>query len=532
MNDDNAMPVYRLSGSNIVHDHRTKKLIGPLLFFLAVSINSSSHAADDVQQGTSHSSPWEGLYFGASIGGSNADTTIGDVIDLTSGTPGGNNGVGAVGGNGGGLAGIIDAQSEIDNLTTGLHLGYNWVNGDAIIGIEGDIGGFGSMDNTLGSLRGRLGFTSDQFLIYGTAGLGYLSIDGGTSALLVGGAGGNGGNGGNGAQAGSGGGGGIGAFGNGFAFSRGSQSDVGLAAGIGAEYRIGPQTTIGIEGLYYNFDDLARAGFDDDDFWVVRGRISFALDANPGTSSFLGDAPHKGWSGAYFGGHLGSLFDLSDNMNSALSVNGNNGAAGQNGIAPNGGGGGGGGGAGGAAGGFFEEDDTQLLGGVQVGFNWEREGLVYGVEADASLLGDNRDYLASLRGRLGWTHKSQLYYLTGGIAATQVERATAIYGGNGGNGGDGSDSVTLGGNGSGGYGGNGGSGFYTSDSDDLVGFVIGAGVDTKIARDLSVGIEALYYKFDDDFGNSNRLNGTNGSYFSSLDDESPFVLRARLIKFF
>ncbi len=392
----------------------------------------------------------QGLYFGGSIGAAvQADNRFGPVFDLS-------NDDGAQPGSGGG-GGLVDGRGDTSNLISGVHLGYNWQFGNTVAGVEGDIGAYGSTDNTLGSLRGRVGFEKSRSLIYATAGLGYISIDGGKSAVFAGGSGGSGGNGGNGFIAGDGGGGGAGAP-NGMLF-RENQSEYGFVAGIGTEYRIAPQAMLGVEALYYNFGNLDKAGFDDE-FFVVRGRLSMGLGEHGGGLTRGNHGGSANWMGAYIGGHAGVLFDLADDTIDAVRrVNAENGTDGANGAdidALDGAGGGGGGGGGGTAVGLFERDDASLLGGVQLGYNWQNGHWVYGVEADGSFGAHDRDYLASLRGRLGWAYSSHLFYVTGGVGFTRVDGVAAIFGGDGGDGGQGSNSVNLGGDGSGGAGGAGG----------------------------------------------------------------------------
>jgi len=54
-------------------------------------------------------------------------------------------------------------------------------------------------------------------------------------------------------------------------------------------------------------------------------------------------------------------------------------------------------------GGVDTGDDDGLIGGVQLGYNWQTGAIVYGAEADMSLSGaDHVDWLASARGRLGY----------------------------------------------------------------------------------------------------------------------------------
>jgi outer membrane immunogenic protein len=68
-----------------------------------------------------------------------------------------------------------------DRLGGGLYTGYNWQSGKIVYGIEGDVAYNGEKDNTSpdlkgkagwnGSVRGRVGYDLNPFLIYGTAGV-------------------------------------------------------------------------------------------------------------------------------------------------------------------------------------------------------------------------------------------------------------------------------------------------------------------------------------------------------------------------
>ena len=77
------------------------------------------------------------------------------------------------------------ASVTAKGLIGGGHLGYNWQYQQFLLGVEGDIGAgtgsstatfffgsdtFTSRINWLSTIRGRLGVTFDQWLLYGTAG--------------------------------------------------------------------------------------------------------------------------------------------------------------------------------------------------------------------------------------------------------------------------------------------------------------------------------------------------------------------------
>ena len=113
---------------------------------------------------------------------------------------------------GGHLGGAADGDNDV---VGGLQLGHNRQNGNIVYGAEGDLS-FG--DDTTGSIRARLGFARQSWLVYGTAGL---------------------------------------AIGD---------DDTGLAAGGGIEYKVADSASIGAEALYYDLDD---------NFTVIRARLTW-----------------------------------------------------------------------------------------------------------------------------------------------------------------------------------------------------------------------------------------------------------------
>jgi outer membrane immunogenic protein len=146
------------------------------------------------------------------------------------------------------------------------------------------------------------------------------------------------------------------------------------------------------------------------------------------------------WTGFYFGANLGAAFNDEDN-------------------------------------GGDDDDDTAFIGGLHAGYNWQKHGnLVLGVEGDVDFA-DDIDYLASLRGRLGYAAGPTLFYATAGVAFLGFE-----------------DEL--------------------SDDDTLTGWVAGLGVEHKVRENVSLGLEGLYYAFDEDDVAS--------------DDADFWALRARL----
>jgi outer membrane immunogenic protein len=83
----------------------------------------------------------------------------------------------------------------------------------------------------------------------------------------------------------------------------------------------------------------------------------------------------------------------------------------------------------------FNTSKTGAILGIQAGYNWQAGQLVYGVEADISWTDTDKSYndgalqyqsemnwLATFRGRLGWTPNNlTLFYVTGGAAVADIE---------------------------------------------------------------------------------------------------------------
>jgi opacity protein-like surface antigen len=463
---------------------------------------------------------WAGFYFGAHAGAAVDTDRDRESFFANSGQGGtggaGGGATGGAGGLGGAAANVeIDADNHGDALV-GLHIGYNWQNANLVYGVEADIDANNSLDDLLGSVRARFGFATDRTLFYVTGGLAYISIDGAEAAFAAG-AGGAGGDGGDfgGGSGGGGGGGGLGAAGR---LQQDSESDVGFVAGLGVEHKITNQVGIGLEGLYYSFGEDKIGLTNDGDFFSVRARLTMHLDRDNGSIKDSYPALAN-WGGFYLGGHLGAQLSDDDVIESTAASAGNGGGGGGNG-GPTGGGGGGGGGSGGVAIANLGVD-TALIGGAHLGYNWQSGSWVYGLEGDASFSDtDQYSYLASARARIGYATGSYLFYGTAGVAFAGLDRIAGIEAFNGGDGGDGGNGP-AGAPGVGGIGGDAGAAPRgVRDEDDVVGFVVGAGVDAKLTDRLTLGFEGLYYGFDVD-----DKTGGNQSFDSDAD---VFVLRSRI----
>jgi outer membrane immunogenic protein len=141
-------------------------------------------------------------------------------------------------------------------------------------------------------------------------------------------------------------------------------------------------------------------------------------------------------------------------------------------------------------------DPRGWLGGIQGGYNWQSNALVYGLEGDIQISGQQGSvticdtagcpvgsgsasdsfkmpWFGTLRGRIGFTPSPRwLVYGTGGLAVAEIK-----------------DSVTEGPVG----GGAGGVAFGTDTT--RAGFAVGAGVETALTDRWSVKVEYLYMGF-------------------------------------
>ena len=132
------------------------------------------------------------------------------------------------------------------------------------------------------------------------------------------------------------------------------------------------------------------------------------------------------------------------------------------------------------------DNDTGFFGGIQVGYNWQTSpNWVFGIEGSLSILADEladqdtavSDYLATIRGRVGYAAGNGLFYGTAGMAFVGW-----------------ADDVTE-----------------AITEDTTVGFVAGLGYEHKLTGNLSIGVEGLYYNFSTeaeigDMGGANEVD--------------------------
>jgi len=157
---------------------------------------------------------------------------------------------------------------------------------------------------------------------------------------------------------------------------------------------------------------------------------------------------------------------------------------------------------------------TGVVGGVEIGYDWQNRNFVYGVAADWTWTDLKKkttrssgtssythqakiDWLASFRGRMGLAVDDTLVYVTGGVALGHLKSGINFAGP--------SAAYT-----------------YGQLNKTQVGWVMGGGVEHKINRNWSFKGEALYY----DLGRS-QANATHdtGTYVTTFHHE---VLLVRL----
>jgi outer membrane immunogenic protein len=351
---------------------------------------SGAHAADLARKAPILKAPpqqlydWTGFYLGVNIGGSVAR----DRTQLSNGTASPQVVLSPFGAIGGG------------------QLGYNWqLNNDWLIGVETDIQGSGERDSNtcllgctptasasfnqridwFGTTRARVGLVTGPVLGYFTGGVAYghfrTSLTETTPAI------------------------------GGTASFSADETRVGYTYGSGVEASLGGNWTGKIEYLYVDLGKRNYAFAMGPTNQTLETRIHdniFRAGLNyriGGTPAYMPAAYN--WSGFYIGGNVGSVLGRN---NSSLSQT--------------------------AGTAFFDLVPDGYGGGGQIGYNWQAGAWVFGLEADlqgnwskdndACLFGcsvanavnikQTLPWLGTVRGRLGYTLGSTLFYGTGGLA--------------------------------------------------------------------------------------------------------------------
>jgi outer membrane immunogenic protein len=335
---------------------------------------------------------WTGLYIGANAGvglGRNKTNVVGFNADSLNTTH-------------------LGPQGAIG----GAQIGYNWQTGSMfgplVFGVEADIQGSGMRDDFtslrigettaydqrldwFGTVRGRLGRADGPVMSYVTGGYAYGSVRTTLNQAAIG----------------------ITDF--------GSRMQHGWTYGGGVEAALSGNWTAKIEALYVNLGNKTDV-FDSGDQTLntnIRERIyRVGLNYRIGGSGTYVPAPAANWAGLYLGGNIGGA--SARNRSSFVGSGANE---------------------------FFNLSPDGVIGGAQAGYNWQTANWVYGLEADiqGSSQRDNDacitrclvtqstsfdaklPWLGTVRGRLGYSIGSTLFYGTAGYAYGGVKtRITTI----------------------------------------------------------------------------------------------------------
>jgi outer membrane immunogenic protein len=196
---------------------------------------------------------WTGFYIGGNVGWAESEQTA-----YTVGTPAGF-GAPAIGGAGIAGIGVLPMSHGLghDSILGGVHAGYNWQAGNWVLGVEADAsfidrnittsqpvllsfaappqnaGPFfvSAHNDWLATVRGRLGYTWDRLMLYGTGGAAFTRTSYSTAYTSVGVV-----------PA-------IGPLAANF-----SSDKVGFAVGGGLEWMVSPNWLLRAEYLYYRFE--------------------------------------------------------------------------------------------------------------------------------------------------------------------------------------------------------------------------------------------------------------------------------------
>jgi outer membrane immunogenic protein len=198
-------------------------------------------------------------------------------------------------------------NANASSWLAGAHAGYNWQQGSMVYGFETDYqathlnssmtGGltpsstpgsdFASttaLINSYGTFRGRLGYTTGQWLFYGTGGFAFGNVDLSSTFSTLGAS----------------------------TFAQTSEPRIGWVAGVGFEYLLRPNWTLNVG---YQYVDLGRVGVSSS---AVEGFLALGQTASVhaqfqavtvGMSwRFAPDGSPSPWAGGYAGGHVGGAW--------------------------------------------------------------------------------------------------------------------------------------------------------------------------------------------------------------------------------
>jgi len=169
----------------------------------------------------------------------------------------------------------------------------------------------------------------------------------------------------------------------------------------------------------------------------------------------------------------------------------------------------------------FTDDQTVFTGGGEIGYNWQMDSIVLGLEADFNYLGfdSNRDrngtigefgnfrselgtkmdWFGTVRGRLGFAFDNVMIFGTGGLAYGNMEADGTLVSNNG--------DVWKG-----------------KASDTNVGWTVGGGIEYAPSQNWVIGAEYLYVDLgSSDFNLDRRAGDGEGAVFDSVDGNADFA---------
>ncbi len=428
-------------------DARTGKLVlgtSAAAMYLGTSF---ANAADNISA-PDYGTDWSGPYLGAHLGvgdlklnGIHDSIFLGNVFDFSS-------------------------LSEMGNFS-GAQIGWNFDAGDWILGAEADISAvdfgrstvdklgdpYGLSTDYMGSVRARLGKPIGNALIYGTGGIafinGELSLNAGRATRNI--------------------------------------NEQGVILGGGIATMFAPNVSLAVEGFWTRFDssiDLngVAGGVSGDRFelqetFTTRFALNYHFGKNAGIYTANSVMPDYDWDGFYIGGMLGhggiTTHGRWDSTDADVDLAG--------------------------------VSDPGFTYGAQIGWSQVNGNWLYGIEGDISQLGwsgstgpdhegDTHElqtnYLATLRGRLGFISGDTLFYGTAGLA--NIDTTLGLEIGAGGN--------------------------PTSYKDfNVWGGVFGAGLETFLTPNMTMKAEALYLVFDESSNLNGLPDGDAGDSFTLYD---------------
>lgn len=167
----------------------------------------------------------------------------------------------------------FDERDDDVAFIGGVHIGHNWQQGSRVFGIEGDVS-FADDFDYLATLRARLGYASGNYLLYATFGAAFAGLNDDALNFKT--------------------------KNKSYSFDDDHDQRLGFVVGGGVEYKLRSNWSLGLEGLYYGFGDdnneykvtegcnycskktkYKVSEEDDNDFWVLRARLSYHVQSEP-----------------------------------------------------------------------------------------------------------------------------------------------------------------------------------------------------------------------------------------------------------